>query len=155
MWISRKTDYATRAVLALAIADGDTLNAEELARRVDVPEPFLKQIMIQLRDAGVVRSERGPSGGYRLNRSPSEISLERIVRLFQGPLAPISCATRSEPEPCTMQHMCALRAVWVEVRDFTISILERTSFADLAANSGGRWTDVEMLLLPPGMDEPI
>lgn len=152
MWISRKTDYATRAVLALAIAHGETINAEELARRVDVPEPFLKQIMIQLRDAGVVRSERGPAGGYRLNHDPSAISLDRIVRLFQGPLAPISCATRSAPEPCTMQECCALRAVWAEVRDFTIAILERTSFADLAARSGGRWTGVELLLSPPALE---
>jgi Rrf2 family protein len=148
MWISRKTDYATRAVLALAIDEGRVLSAEELARRVDVPEPFLKQIMVQLRDAGVVRSERGPAGGYHLNHTAADISLERIVRLFQGPLAPISCATRSEPEPCTMEDMCALKSVWAEVRDVTIAILERTSFADLAAASGGRWTALE--LAPPG-----
>ena len=60
MWISRKTDYATGAVLALAIADGERLNAQDLSRRVGVPEPFMKQILMQLRDAGVVRSERGP-----------------------------------------------------------------------------------------------
>ena len=143
MWISRKTDYTTRAVLALAVAQGETLNAEELARRVAVPEPFLKQILVQLRDAGVIRSVRGPTGGYRLNHSPEEITLEKIVRLFQGPLAPIACATRSEPEPCTMEVDCSLRSVWAEVRDTTIAILERTTFADLAARAGGRWVSVE------------
>lgn len=140
MWISRKTDYATRAVLALAIAEGALLTAEELSRRVAVPESFMKQILTQLRGAGIVRSERGPAGGYRLNHSPSDITLERITRIFQGPLAPISCATRSEPEPCPMEVMCSLRATWAQVRDATIAILEETTFADLAERAGGRWT---------------
>ena len=64
--------------------------------------------MPTMRTAGIVRSERGPSGGYRLNKDPSEITLERVVRLFQGPLAPISCATRHNPEPCPMTVGCTL-----------------------------------------------
>lgn len=150
MWISRKTDYAARAVLALAIDDGRTVNAEELAQRVDVPESFLKQILVQLRDGGVIRSERGPAGGYRLNHRPEDISLERIVRMFQGPLAPIPCATRSEPEPCSMSHVCAMQQVWGEIRDVTIGILERTTFADLAAGSSGRWEPVSLSAGPTG-----
>jgi len=141
MWITRKTDYATRAVLALSLAEGRALSAEEIANRVVVPESFLKQILMQLRDAGVLRSERGPSGGYRLNHAPSEISLERIIRIFEGPLAPIACATRHEAEICPMQVGCSLQAVWHEVRDATIAILERTTFADLAGRAGGRWSD--------------
>jgi Rrf2 family protein len=141
MWITRKTDYATRAVLALAIADGEALNAQELSRRVVVPESFMKQILMQLRDAGVLRSERGPSGGYRLNHKPSDLTMERVVRVFEGQLAPIECATRHEPEQCPMQVGCSLRSVWSEVRDATIAILERTTFADLAATAGGRWLD--------------
>jgi DNA-binding IscR family transcriptional regulator len=66
--------------------------------------------------------------------------LERIVRLFQGPLAPISCATRTNPEACPMEIGCALRATWETVRDHTIQILHETNFADLAARSAGRWT---------------
>lgn len=139
MWITRKTDYATRAVLALAIADGALLTAEELSLRVAVPEQFLKQILMQLRDAGVVRSERGPAGGYRLNHDPSDITLEHIVRICQGQLAPIECATRHEAEPCPMEVDCSLREVWWEVRDATIAILERTTFATLASRAGGRW----------------
>lgn len=150
MWISRKTDYAARAVLALAIDEGRTVNAEELAERVDVPESFLKQILVQLRDGGVIRSERGPAGGYRLNHRPEDISLERIVRMFQGPLAPIPCATRSEPEPCSMSQVCAMQQVWAEIRDVTIDILERTTFADLAAGSTGRWRPVSLSMGPTG-----
>src|SRR3990172_6953623 len=63
--------------------------------------------------------------------------LERVVRLFQGPLAPIACATRSEPEPCPMEIGCTLLDAWREVRDATIAILERKTFADLARRAGG------------------
>ena len=140
MWISKKTDYATRAVLALALApDAGALKMHEIAARTHVPESLLEQIMAQLRGAGIVRSERGPHGGYRLNHPPEEITLERVVRLFQGPLAPIACATRSEPEPCPMEIGCTLLDAWREVRDATIAILERKTFADLARRAGGPW----------------
>ena len=141
MWITRKTDYATRAVLALALNPGTAMNAEQISRHVVVPESFLKQILMQLRDAGVLRSERGPSGGYRLNHDPAEITMERIIRIFQGQLAPIACATRHEPEICPMQVGCSLKEVWSEVRDATIAILENVTFADLVERAGGRWVD--------------
>src|SRR5919108_5271042 len=102
MWVSRRTDYATRALLALALRNGGPLKLEEIARLTAVPQSVLEQVMPVMRTAGIVRSERGPSGGYRLNRLPEEITLERVVRLFQGQLAPIGCATRSQPEFCPM-----------------------------------------------------
>jgi Rrf2 family protein len=141
MWISRRTDYATRAVLALALAEGGPLKLSELARRTQVPLSVLEQVMPVMRTAGLVRSERGPGGGYRLNKLPEEITLERVVRLFQGQLAPIGCATRRHPEPCPMTISCSLRSVWEEVRDVTIEILGRTTFADLSRRAGGVWTN--------------
>lgn len=139
MWISRKTDYATRAVLSLALKTDGGLKMAEIAQRTGVPPSILEQIMAQLRGAGVVRSERGPRGGYRLNHAPEDITLDKVVRLFQGPLAPIACATRSEPEPCAVEMGCAMRDTWREVRDATIAILDRTTFADLARRAGGGW----------------
>jgi Rrf2 family protein len=140
VWISRRTDYATRAVLVLAIADGETpMKIAELARRTAVPQSVLEQVLPVMRSAGIVRSQRGAHGGYRLNRPPEEITLERVVRLFQGPLAPIGCATRTHPEPCPMSVECSLRFVWEEVRDATIKALAQKTFADLAARAGGRW----------------
>lgn len=140
MWVSRRTDYATRALLALSLErPGGTLKLHDIAERTQVPASTLEQVMLQLRGAGLVRSERGPAGGYRLNREPAEITFEEVVRLFQGPLAPISCATRKHPEPCPMEIGCSLRSVWQEVRDATIAILERTTFADLARDAGGPW----------------
>jgi Rrf2 family protein len=108
----------------------------------------LEQVLPQLRGAGVVRSERGPSGGYRLNHPPDEITLGKIVRIIQGPLAPISCATRHEPEPCAMELGCSLRETWSEVRDATIAILDATTFADLRDRAGGPWTPVTVAVAP-------
>lgn len=142
MWISRRTDYATRALLALSLTDGDaSLKSSELAQRTAVPLSVLEQLLPVLRTAGLVRSERGARGGYRLNRPPEEITLERVVRLFQGPLAPIGCATRRNPEPCEMTVGCSMRFVWEEVRDATIKILSETTFADLRDRAGGRWLE--------------
>ena len=142
MWISRRTDYATRALVALAIEAGERpVKIQELAARTDTPVSILEQVLPQLRSAGIVRSERGPSGGYRLNHPPEAVTLEKVVRILQGPLAPIACATRHEPEPCPMLDGCGLNEVWAEVRDATIAILERTTLATLAERSGGRWTN--------------
>ena len=74
MWVSRRTDYATRAILALSLEGGGPLKLEELARRTAVPQSVLEQVMPTMRTAGIVRSERGPSGGYRLNKDPEEIT---------------------------------------------------------------------------------
>jgi Rrf2 family transcriptional regulator, cysteine metabolism repressor len=140
MWITKKKDYATRAVLALALESGEApLKLQEIASRTHVPQSFLEQIMYQLRGAGIVRSVRGPSGGYRLNHPPEELTLERVVRVFQGPLAPIECSTRSNPAPCPMDPGCSLKETWQEVRDATIAILERTDFATLAGRAEGPW----------------
>ena len=148
MWVSRRTDYATRAILVLSLEGGGPLKLDEIARRTAVPLSVLEQVMPTMRTAGLVRSERGPSGGYRLNKKPEEITLERIVRLFQGPLAPISFATRHSPEPCPMMIGCTLREVWEEIRDATIELLGRATFADLAARAGGPWVDPSLLALP-------
>jgi Rrf2 family protein len=141
MWVSRRTDYATRALLALSLDGDEPMKLEELARRTGAPQSVLEQVMPVMRSAGIVRSERGPSGGYRLNKTPEEITLERVVRLFQGQLAPIGYATRRSPDEAPKFVADSLRVAWSEVRDATIDILERTTFADLAKRAGGRWRD--------------
>jgi Rrf2 family transcriptional regulator, cysteine metabolism repressor len=148
MWISRRTDYATRALLALALDGGGPRKLEELANRTGAPMSVLEQVMPTLRSAGIVRSERGPHGGYRLNKEPDEITLERVVRLFQGQLAPIGYATRRSPDSAPKFVADSLREVWSEVRDSTIEILDRTTFADLAKQAGGRWRDDSSTMVP-------
>lgn len=139
MWVSRRTDYATRALLVLALDSDGPLKLEELASRTGAPQSVLEQVMPALRSAGIVRSERGPAGGYRLNKRPEEITLERVVRLFEGQLAPIGYATRRNPDACPKFVAQSLRSTWAEVRDTTIDVLERTNFADLAKRVGGEW----------------
>ena len=131
MWISRRTDYATRAVLALSLAE-EALNLDQLAEATEAPRSVLGQVMPRLRAAGIVRSVRGPGGGYRLNHPPAELTLERVVRVFEGQLAPIGYATRHEPDPCPAIVARSLRPAWEEIRDATITILDRINFADLA-----------------------
>jgi Rrf2 family transcriptional regulator, cysteine metabolism repressor len=131
MWVSRRTDYATRAVLSLAMAD-EALNLDQLAEVTEAPRSVLEQVMPRLRAAGIVRSVRGPGGGYRLNHPPAELTLERVVRVFEGQLAPIGYATRHEPDPCPAIVARSLRPAWEEVRDATITILDRINFSDLA-----------------------
>jgi Rrf2 family transcriptional regulator, cysteine metabolism repressor len=141
MWISRRTDYAARALLALALDGVGSMKLEELAQRTGAPQSVLEQVMPVMRSAGLIRSERGPSGGYRLNKPPDEITLERVVRLFQGQLAPIGYATRRSPDSAPRFVADSLRGTWSEVRDATIEILEGTTFADLAERAGGSWRD--------------
>jgi Rrf2 family protein len=148
MWVSRRTDYATRALLALALDGGGPMKLEKLARRTGAPQSVLEQLMPTMRTAGIVRSERGPAGGYRLNKTPEEITLERVVRLFQGQLAPIGYATRSHPDTCPKFVADSLRDTWGEVRDATIEILEQTTFADLAKRAGGEWKESLSVLVP-------
>ena len=131
MWVSRRTDYATRAVLSLSLVD-EALNLDQLAEATEAPRSVLGQVMPRLRAAGIVRAGRGPGGGYRLNHPPAELTLERVVRVFEGQLAPIGYATRHEPDPCPAIVARSLRPAWEEIRVATITILDRITFADLA-----------------------
>jgi Rrf2 family cysteine metabolism transcriptional repressor len=150
MWVSRRADYASRAVLALALAGEGQLRIDDLATATDAPRSVLEQVLPALRNAGIVRAERGPAGGYRLNRAPEEITLEQVVRLFHGQLAPIGYATRRNPDPCPDLVARSLRPVWADVRDATIDILSRTTFADLAARTRGRGRSARSRVAPRG-----
>ena len=136
MWVTRRTDYATRAVLALAVAE-DAMNLDQLAEATEAPRSVLEQVMPTLRAAGIVRSVRGPGGGYHLNHPPEELTLERVVRVFEGQLAPIGYATRHAPDPCPAIVGRSLRPAWEQVRDATITILGSITFGDLADAARG------------------
>src|SRR4029453_5448484 len=137
MWVTRRTDYATRAVLSLAMRD-EALNLDQLAEATEAPRSVLEQVMPRLRAAGIVRSVRGPGGGYHLNHPPEKLTLERVVRVFEGQVAPTGCAARHEPDPCPAIVGRSLRPAWEQVRDATITILSDINFGDLAeaAQSG-------------------
>jgi Rrf2 family protein len=131
MRVSAKADYAVRAAVELAAAGDDSLTADVVAQRQQIPVQFLQKILHELRRARLVTSQRGPDGGHRLARRPSEITVADVLRAVDGPLA----AVRGEP-PETLQYAGAavpLQEVWIALRTNVRAVLEGVTLADLAA----------------------
>ena len=128
MHISAKVDYGMRALLALA-ERGEPATAESLAAAQGLPARFLGAILIDLRRAGVVSSQRGADGGYRLARGASEITVADVMRALDGPLAEVRGL---RPEAAHYDGAAAhLQDVWVAVRASLRSVLERVSLEDV------------------------
>lgn len=102
-----------------------------ISRNQNIPERFLEQILLLLKRAGYLKSRKGQKGGYYLAKPPAEINVAEIIRVLEGPLAPIDCVSVMAHEPCPMEETCGLRWLWKEVRDSVAGIMERTTFADL------------------------
>jgi Rrf2 family protein len=134
MKLSKRGEYGLRALQDLATHYGEgPIPNKILAKRNNVPPRFLEQIMLTLKHGRLVRSQKGPQGGYYLARLPEEINLAQAVRQLDGPLAPISCVSETAYEPCGCPDMetCGLRRVMKGVRDVVADIMERTTLADL------------------------
>jgi Rrf2 family protein len=130
MRVSAKTDYAVRAAAELAAAQPNApLKAERIADAQDIPIKFLESILLELKHAGIVRSQRGPEGGYALARPATDISIADVIRAVDGPLANVR---GDRPENITYTGAAtALTNVWIAVRAALREILESTSLADL------------------------
>jgi Rrf2 family protein len=152
MKLSTRGDYATRVLLELSTKEGsEALSVHALASRTGISEKYLEQIMLPLRTAQVVRSRRGVHGGYELAKDAVELTVGEVVRLMDGPLAPSPCASQSAHVPCPAyrcptEASCVLRNLWTDVRDAIASVLDETTFADLAerqkeavSSSGGAY----------------
>jgi Rrf2 family protein len=128
---SMKTDYGVRALTDLANHYGEGLiTTASIASREGIPEPFLDQLMILMRKAGLVRSVRGPQGGHQLAKDPGEITLADVVLALEGSLTPIECLEHAEG--CAKGPRCAQRAVWQEVQSTVEGILRRVTLRELA-----------------------
>lgn len=133
MRLSTKGEYASRAMLELALHyEKRPLHIRDISRAQDIPQRFLEQILLQLKRAGLLRSRKGPDGGYYLARPPGEINVAEVIRAMDGPLAPIDCVSVTAYEVCPHERTCSLKGLWREVRDVIAEVLERTTFADLA-----------------------
>ena len=132
MRISAKVDYAVRAVVELAAAtDEKPVKAERIATAQGIPLNFLENILGELRHAGIVRSHRGAEGGFRLARSPSEVTVADIIRAVEGPLASVR---GGPPEEATYPGASeSLPRVWIAVRANLRRVVERVTVADIAA----------------------
>ncbi|MFI5337412.1 MAG: RrF2 family transcriptional regulator [Opitutales bacterium] len=136
MKLSKRGEYALRSLINLGIAAkvGQPLvRVTELARAEDLPVKVLEQVMQQLREAGYVSSVRGRHGGYRLAKPAARIAIGSIVRLIDGPLAPIRCVSQTAYEPCNCpdEAHCGLRMLMLDVRNAIAAILDRYSLADV------------------------
>lgn len=132
MYISAKVDYATRALLALAVAEpGVNVKGEDLAVGQKLPLRFVENILADLRRGGLVSSHRGLDGGYRLARPPAEITVADVVRALEGYLADVRGL---RPEDARYEGPAEhLRDVWVALRCSMRTVLESTTLADIAS----------------------
>lgn len=138
--LTNKGKYGLKALVHLAgIPPETTRQVAEVAAAEQIPKKFLDTILLDLRNAGFVRSKKGPGGGYALARPASEIFIGAVVRTLDGPLAPIACASRTAYQPCDDCDDlagCAVRLTMLEVRDAMAAVLDRTTLADMVERSG-------------------
>jgi Rrf2 family protein len=143
MKVSRKSDYALRALFTLVAEYGKgPLSIRELAERNDVPRRFLEQIMLELKGKGWVNSIAGRDGGFVLARRPEEITMGEIIRHFDGILAPISCVSTTHYEPCSQEPTCRFRRVLLDIRNYTARRMESSSLAVVHAGVPVRTEEV-------------
>jgi Rrf2 family protein len=139
MKLSKKSEYGLRALLELTLAHGRmTLQRHEIADRQHIPVEFLEQILLMLKRAGLVASRRGIKGGYTLIKQPEEISLGQVIRILDGPLAPIGCVSKSAYQKCREcpyadKPQCPVQQVMGTVRDAIAGILDHYTLADFAS----------------------
>jgi len=134
--VSKRGEYALRALIdfGLAAALGrPLLQVSELASKEDLPVKFLEQILMQLKSAGYLESRRGKRGGYLLSRPPENICIGQVIRLIDGPLAPIACVSQTAYERCSCpdEEHCGLRMLMLDVRNAIANILDRYTLADV------------------------
>jgi Rrf2 family protein len=133
--LSKKSKYAIKALIGLAQhGREEPVRIADLAREQQIPPKFLELILLELRNQGFLRSRKGKGGGYLLARDPGAIYLGQIVRMFDGPLAPVPCASQTAYVPCSdcrNEAVCGVHLAMKEVRDATARILDGTSLAQL------------------------
>ncbi|WEX88183.1 Rrf2 family transcriptional regulator [Sinorhizobium garamanticum] len=134
--LTKKGKYGLKALVDLArLEPGETAFINEIAQRNNIPKKFLDTILLELRNAGMLRSKKGPGGGYSLSRPASEIRIGHVIRTLDGPLAPIRCASRTAYEvceDCSDPETCRVRISMTTVRDAIASILDSMTLAEFA-----------------------
>jgi len=136
MKLSKRGEYALRTLIALGLsheAKRPLVQVSELAEQENLPIKFLEQIMYSLKEAGFVTSQRGKFGGYRLAQPATKISIGKVVRILEGPLAPIGCVSQTAYEKCSCpdEEHCGLRMLMLDVRNAIAGVLDRYTLADV------------------------
>lgn len=139
--ITLKTKYALKALMVLAdekAGTADALRIEDIAARSGTPKRFLEHILLDLKRAGLIGSKRGRKGGYELIKAPERVSLAAVLRLIDGPLAPLPCLSRNayqRCDDCKDEEACRVRAVFGGFFSAYILMIESLTLADLQADS--------------------
>jgi Rrf2 family protein len=137
MKLSKRGEYGIKAMIDLASGwpERPVVQIKDIAEHEQIPAKFLEQILLLLKHAGLLQSKAGSGGGYHLAKPPSEITLGQIVRVLDGPLAPIRCVSKMAYERCVCpdENTCGLRLVMLDVRNAIAAVLDHTSLADVAA----------------------
>ncbi|MFA5085670.1 MAG: Rrf2 family transcriptional regulator [Candidatus Omnitrophota bacterium] len=133
MRISYRGDYALKAILELSLRYncGDAVSINEIAVSGDMPEKFLEQILLTLKNGGFVKSKRGVRGGFFLARSPKDITVGDVIRFVEGSTAPISCVEEGY-KGCKDLNSCIFRGVWKEVSRAISLVIDTLTFEELA-----------------------
>ena len=135
--ISSKTKYAIKALIELAEErkrGGSSLRIEEIAQRADAPKRFLEHILIDIRRSGIIASRRGRDGGYVLIKPPESVSIGEVLRMIDGPIAPLPCLSRKAYHPCEDcrdEAACRIRRVFGDLFSAYLLMLESLTLADL------------------------
>jgi len=136
MRLSKRGEYGLRAMIDLATwtKGNGVVQIKDIAEREKIPAKFLEQILLTLKNAGLLHSKMGIGGGYYLAKPASDINLGQIVRILDGPLAPVNCVSQSAYEPCGCpdERTCGLRLVMLDVRNAIANILDNTSLANVS-----------------------
>ena len=140
MRVSTRGDYACRALLSLALhaEEGAPTSVRDIAERTGLPQPYLEQILLALKGAGLVRSKRGVGGGYILARSPSEIRLSDVVSAVDGPITLGDFGEPHKDGACDHEGQCVLLAIWQVVGDKIRQELDGYTLDDVASAARGQ-----------------
>ena len=137
--LSSKAKYGLKAMVYLARGEGcGPVLIADVAEAEHIPKKFLDTILLELKNHGLLSSKKGKGGGYTMARPAARIMVGEIVRILDGPLAPVQCVSRTayrRCDDCQDETACAVRAVMQDVRDAISAILDNTSLADMAARS--------------------
>ena len=134
MYVSTKSEYGLLALIYLANrAEDRPVPAREISSEWKVPVKYLEQILKTLRESGLVESTAGVNGGYRLAKPADSITAGQAIRALDGPIAPMSCVSELEYEPCEFEPACGLQQLWRRTRAAIIDVVDATTIADLCA----------------------
>ena len=147
--LSKKTRYAIKALVAMGKNVGKKpMSISRIAEEEHIPKKFLEQILLDLRNAGLLYSKKGAGGGYSLIKDPKEIVLAQVLRITGGPIALLPCVSLNfyqRCEECIDEGTCGIRDVFVEVRNASLKILTETSIADVINRENSLISSKEMI----------